>query len=54
YGVPGNESHFQVSTIGDLTDADVDGLLRAFDRILAPIVQARPATAAARVHGGAS
>ena len=54
YGVPGNESHFQVSTIGDLTDADVAGLLRAFDRVLGPIVQARPAAEAARVHGGAS
>ncbi|MBK9032669.1 MAG: alanine--glyoxylate aminotransferase family protein [Myxococcales bacterium] len=54
YGVPGNESHFQVSTIGDLTDADVAGLLRAFDRILAPIVHARPAAEAARAHGGAS
>lgn len=38
YGVPGNESHFQVSTIGDLTDDDVDGLLRAFDRVLGPVV----------------
>jgi aspartate aminotransferase-like enzyme len=54
YGVPGNESHFQVSTIGDLTDADVEGLCRAFDRVLAPIVQTRAATEAARVHGGAS
>lgn len=40
YGVPGNESHFQVSTIGDLTDGDVDGLLRAFDRVLLPYVSA--------------
>lgn len=54
YGVPGNESHFQVSTIGDLTDADVAGLLRAFDRVFGPIVYARPAAEAARVHGGAS
>lgn len=54
YGVPGNESHFQVSTIGDLTDGDVEGLCRAFDRVLAPIVQTRAATEAARVHGGAS
>jgi 2-aminoethylphosphonate-pyruvate transaminase len=54
YGVPGNENHFQVSTIGDLTDADVDGLCRAFDRVLAPLVFARAATEAARVHGGAS
>jgi 2-aminoethylphosphonate-pyruvate transaminase len=36
YGVPGNESHFQVSTIGDLTDGDVDGLLRAFDNVFGP------------------
>ena len=54
YGVPGNESHFQVSTIGDLTDGDVAGLCRAFDRVLAPIVQTRAASEAARVHGGAS
>ena len=38
YGVPGNESHFQVSTIGDLSDDDVAGLLRAFDRVLGPVV----------------
>jgi 2-aminoethylphosphonate-pyruvate transaminase len=54
YGVPGNETHFQVSTIGDLADADVTGLLRAFDRVLAPLVAARPTVEAARVHGGAS
>lgn len=39
YGVPGNESHFQVSTIGDLTDDDVAGLCRAFDRVLLPAAQ---------------
>lgn len=38
YGVPGNERHFQVSTIGDLSDDDVGGLLRAFDRVLGPVV----------------
>ena len=42
YGVPGNERHFQVSTIGDLTDDDVAGLLRALDRVLAPF-SPRPA-----------
>lgn len=46
YGVPGNESHFQVSTIGDLTDDDVAGLLRALDRVLGPIVSLRPGPAA--------
>jgi len=40
YGVPGNERHFQVSTIGDLTDDDVAGLLRALDRVLQPVVGA--------------
>ncbi len=54
YGVPGNETHFQVSTIGDLTDADVAGLCRAFDRVLAPKVMARAASEPARVHGGIS
>jgi 2-aminoethylphosphonate-pyruvate transaminase len=54
YGVPGNEHHFQVSTIGDLTDADVAGLLRAFDRVFGPIVLARSGADAAVVHGGAS
>ncbi len=41
YGVPGNERHFQVSTIGDLTDDDVAGLLRALDSVLGPVVGAR-------------
>ena len=41
YGVPGNETHFQVSTIGDLSDADVAGLCRAFDRVLLPAAQHR-------------
>ena len=47
YGVPGNERHFQVSTIGDLSDDDVGGLLRAFDRVLGPVVSiTRPASEA--------
>ncbi|MEZ4403368.1 MAG: aminotransferase class V-fold PLP-dependent enzyme [Kofleriaceae bacterium] len=54
YGVPGNETHFQVSTIGDLTDADVAGLLRAFDRVFPSIARARPAGEAAHAHGGAA
>ncbi|MEZ4361766.1 MAG: aminotransferase class V-fold PLP-dependent enzyme [Kofleriaceae bacterium] len=41
YGVPGDQSHFQVSTIGDLSDEDVAGLCRAFDRVLGPACQAQ-------------
>lgn len=44
YGIPGNEGHFQVSTIGDLTDDDVAGLCRAFDRVLLPAAQRRSLT----------
>ncbi len=47
YGVPGDQSHFQVSTIGDLSDADVAGLCRAFDRVLGPACQAQRAGASA-------
>jgi 2-aminoethylphosphonate-pyruvate transaminase len=43
YGVPGDQSHFQVSTIGDLTDDDVAGLCRALDRVLGPACQAQRA-----------
>ncbi len=46
YGVPGDQSHFQVSTIGDLTDADVDGLCRALDRVLGPACQTQRSAAA--------
>lgn len=46
YGVPGDQSHFQVSTIGDLTDEDVEGLCRALDKVLGPVCQAR------RAHSG--
>jgi aspartate aminotransferase-like enzyme len=41
YGVPGDQSHFQVSTIGDLTDEDVEGLCRALDKVLGPACQAQ-------------
>jgi 2-aminoethylphosphonate-pyruvate transaminase len=40
YGVPGNQSHFQVSTIGDLSDDDVAGMCRALDRVLGPACRA--------------
>jgi 2-aminoethylphosphonate-pyruvate transaminase len=48
YGVPGDQSHFQVSTIGDLGDEDVDGLCRALDKVLGPACQAQ------RASGGGS
>lgn len=54
YGVPGNESHFQVSTIGDLTDDDVATLLRALDHVLVtyrPGARA-PSSATTSIHGG--
>jgi aspartate aminotransferase-like enzyme len=47
YGVPGNESHFQVSTIGDLSDDDVAGLCRALDRVLLPALAAHPSRSTA-------
>jgi 2-aminoethylphosphonate-pyruvate transaminase len=34
YGIPGDQSHFQLSTIGDLTDAHIDGAKRALSRVL--------------------
>lgn len=34
YGIPGDESHFQVSTIGDLTDEHVAGLNHALSDVL--------------------
>lgn len=34
YGIPGDQTHFQLSTIGDLTDAHVDGVKRALTRVL--------------------
>jgi len=34
YGIPGDPSHFQVSTMGDLTDEDVAGLVSAVTRVL--------------------
>lgn len=48
YGVPGDQSHFQVSTIGDLSDEDVEGLCRALDKVLGPACQAQ------RAKGGSS
>lgn len=45
YGVPGDQSHFQVSTIGDLSDEDVEGLCRALDKVLGPACQAQRAQA---------
>lgn len=54
YGVPGNESHFQVSTIGDLTDDDVNGLLRALDRVLGPAVSVGSGPALQSLAAGAS
>jgi len=34
YGIPGDDTHFQVSTIGDLTDEHIAGLKGALDRVL--------------------
>ncbi len=34
YGIPGDMTHFQISTIGDLGDEHVAGILRAFDKVL--------------------
>jgi len=34
YGIPGDMTHFQISTIGDLDDEHVAGILRAFDKVL--------------------
>lgn len=34
YGIPGDQSHFQVSTIGHLDDDHVEGLNRALSRVL--------------------
>ncbi len=34
YGIPGDDSHFQLSTIGDIRDEHVAGLKAAFDRVL--------------------
>jgi len=34
YGIPGDMTHFQISTIGDLTDEHVAGICRAFDKVL--------------------
>jgi 2-aminoethylphosphonate-pyruvate transaminase len=36
YGIPGDDRHFQLSTIGDLSDAQVDGLAAALTKVLAP------------------
>jgi 2-aminoethylphosphonate-pyruvate transaminase len=34
YGIPGDQSHFQLSTIGDLSDAQVEGAKRALSNVL--------------------
>ncbi len=34
YGIPGDQSHFQLSTIGDLADSHVDGAKRALSTVL--------------------
>ncbi|HEY5951614.1 MAG TPA: aminotransferase class V-fold PLP-dependent enzyme [Kofleriaceae bacterium] len=34
YGIPGDQSHFQLSTIGDLTDAHIDGVKAALSEVL--------------------
>jgi hypothetical protein len=34
YGPPGDETQFQVSTMGDLDDSHVEGLLAALQRVL--------------------
>jgi hypothetical protein len=34
YGIPGDQSHFQLSTIGDLADEHVAGIKRALSKVL--------------------
>lgn len=34
YGIPGDESHFQLSTIGHLTDADIEAAKAALSDVL--------------------
>lgn len=34
YGIPGDQSHFQLSTIGDLSDAHIEGLKSALSEVL--------------------
>ncbi len=34
YGIPGDQSHFQLSTIGDLSDAHIDGMKAALSKVL--------------------
>jgi 2-aminoethylphosphonate-pyruvate transaminase len=33
YGIPGDQSHFQLSTIGDLSDAHIEGVKAALSRV---------------------
>ncbi len=54
YGVPGDQSHFQISTIGDLSDEDVAGLCRALDKVLGPACQAQRAVSSSGVHSRAT
>jgi 2-aminoethylphosphonate-pyruvate transaminase len=35
YGIPGDETHFQLSTIGDLSDAHIDGAKAALSQVFA-------------------
>ncbi len=34
YGIPGDQTHFQLSTIGDLTDAHIEGMKAALSEVL--------------------
>jgi aspartate aminotransferase-like enzyme len=34
YGIPGDQSHFQLSTIGDLSAAHIDGVKAALSEVL--------------------
>lgn len=40
YGIPGDDTHFQLSTIGDLKTEHIDGVCRAFSRIFDASVSA--------------
>lgn len=43
YGIPGDRSHFQLSTIGDLSDEHVAGLRRALTKVLGQVSNVRQA-----------
>lgn len=40
YGIPGDSSHFQLSTIGYLVDADIEGVKAALSSVLGPAATA--------------